>query len=218
VYNDANYYYFRATLWHDIPPTDGSTPFFPRRANMFYNTDGNSGTGYSAIGSEFLQQSSSFYQEKDGAFNEGQVLVGMAAGYLIRPIVRPASYPADFEWRYPRNATFSVASGGGLVFSTNFISFLWQGNNVGFVTQNTAPADGGVITYTNAAPTVVPGLPLGQLGINNLPGGNVALVWDPPGTLQSTIALGNTWTNLPAAVSPYVIPSSGGQQFFRLVK
>jgi len=221
VYNDDSYYYFRATLWHDIAPTDGSNPVFPRRANLFFDTDGDSGTGYhanAAIGSEFLQQSSSFYQEKGGTFNEGQVLVGMAAGYLIRPNTRPASYPADFEWRYPRTATFSVASGGGLIFSTNFISFLWQGNNTAFVTQNTAPSGGGVITYTNAIPAIVPRLPLGQLAVDKLSGGNIAIVWDPPGTLQFSTALGNTWTNLPAATSPYVAPSSSGQRFFRLAQ
>ena len=111
VYNDANYYYFRVTLWHDIPSANG---FFPKYANMFFDTDNNNGTGYSAIGSEFLQQSSSFYQERGGTFSsEGQVLVNMAAGYLIAPTVRETTFPADFEFRYPRNAQFSAASGGG---------------------------------------------------------------------------------------------------------
>ena len=79
VYNDANYYYFRVTLWHDIPSANGC---FPKYCNMFFDTDNNNGTGYSAIGSEFLQQSGSFYQERGGTFSsEGQVLVNMAAGY-----------------------------------------------------------------------------------------------------------------------------------------
>ncbi len=67
----------------------------------------------------------------------------MAAGYLIRPNVRETTFPADFEIRYPRNAMFSAASGGGLVFSTNVLNFLWQGQTTGFVPVNTAAINGG---------------------------------------------------------------------------
>jgi Big-like domain-containing protein/immunoglobulin I-set domain protein len=210
MYNDANYTYFRVTLWHDIPAANG---FFPKYCNMFYNTDGDSSTGYSAIGSELLQQSSSFYQEKNGAFNDGVTPVGM--DYLIRPVTREVSFPADFEFRYSRKATFG---GGGLIFSTNQISFFWQGQTPGFVAINTAASDGSVISYTNVAATVVPGLPLGQLAISPVPGKQVALTWDAAGTLQSSGLLTNTWTNMPAAASPFVIPASAGQQFFRLTK
>jgi hypothetical protein len=230
VFNDANYYYLRATLYHDIPASDGPG-CFPRRANQHYDTDNNGDTGYKpapaqpGFGSEFLQQSGSFYQERGGTFSsEGQVLVGMAAGYLIRPTVRPASYPADFEWRFPRTATFSAASGGGLVFSTNVLKLFFQGQTPGFVVLNQAPAVGltpnPYIPYTNVVSAVVPALAPGQLAITSLPGGNVALTWDPPGSLQvnNSLASSGTWTNLPAAVSPYVIPSSGAQQFFRLAK
>jgi hypothetical protein len=214
VYNDANYIYFRVTLWHDIPSANG---FFPKYVNMFYDTDNNSGTGYSAIGSEFLQQSGSFYQERAGGFNEGQVLVNMAAGYLIQPSVRETTFPADFEFRYPRNAQFSAASGGGLVFSTNVVNFLWQGQTPGFVVENTASINGGVISATNVVPTVVPGLPLGGLSISSVPGRNVAVSWDTPATLQSVDSLNNTWTNVPAATAPYITPTANSQ-FFRLTK
>ena len=66
VYNDDDYYYFRVTLWHDVPASDG---FFPRRANLHFDTDNNGATGYhpdasSNFGSEFLLQSGFFYQEK----------------------------------------------------------------------------------------------------------------------------------------------------------
>jgi len=215
VYNDANYIYFRVTLWHDIPSANG---FFPKYVNMFYDTDNNSGTGYSAIGSEFLQQSSSFYQERGGAFNEGQVLVNMAAGYLIAPTTRETTFPADFEFRYPRNAQFSAASGGGLVFSTNVVNFLWQGQTPGFVVENTASNNGGVISATNVVPVVVPAPPLGGLSISAVPGHNVAVIWDTtPATLQSVDNLNNTWTNVPAAAAPYITPTVGSQ-FFRLTK
>ena len=215
VYNDANYYYFRVTLWHDIPSASG---FFPKYCNMFFDTDNNSGTGYSAIGSEFLQQSSSFYQERGGTFSsEGQVLVNMVAGYLIKPSVRETTFPADFEFRYPRNAQFSAASGGGLVFSTNVVNFLWQGQTTGFVPVNTASINGGVISYTNTVQTVVPAPPLGGLSISAVPGHNVAVTWDTPATLQSVDSLNNTWTNVPAAAAPYVAPAANSQ-FFRLTK
>ncbi len=183
VYNDANYYYFRVTLYHDIPSANG---FFPKYANMFFDTDNNSATGYPTIGSEFLQQSSSFYQERGGTFSsEGQVLVNMAAGYLIAPTVRETTFPADFEFRYPRNAQFSAASGGGLVFSTNAVNFLWQGQTPGFVPLNTASNNGGAIFYTNTVPTAVPAPALGGLSISAVPGHNLAVTWDTPATLQA---------------------------------
>src|SRR6185312_2258996 len=184
----------------------------------FFDTDNNSASGYSAIGSEFLQQSSSFYQERGGGFNEGQVLVNMAAGYLIKPTVRETTFPADFEFRYPRNAQFSAASGGGLVFSTNTVNFLWQGQTPGFVVQNTASLNGGTIPYTNSVQTVVQPPPLGGLSISAVPGHNVAVTWDTPATLQVADGLTNTWTNVPAATAPYIAPGTNNQQFFRLSK
>jgi hypothetical protein len=219
VYNDADYYYFRVTLWHDIAPTDGAG-CFPRRANLHFDTDGAESTGHHpalslpGFGAELLQQSSNQYQEKNGGFNDGVAPVGL--NYLISPTVRPASYPASFEWRYSRKATFG---GGGLIFSTNTVGLFFQGNNSGFVPMNWAPlADGSLITYTNVASVVVPSLPLGQLGINRLADGRAAVVWDPPGTLQAAGTVGGTWTNVPAATSPYLLPASGSQQYFRLIK
>jgi hypothetical protein len=211
LYNDANYYYFRVTLWHDIPSANG---FFPKYCNMFYNTDGDSSSGYSAIGSELLQQSSSFYQEKNGSFNDNVTPVGI--DYLIRPTTREASFPADFEFRYSRKATFGSST--NLIFSTNGISFLWQGQNPSFVPLNTAPSGGGAISYTNVTPIAVPALPLGRLAISAVPNRQVALMWDASATLQASGSLTGTWTNVPAAISPYVIPAPAGQQFFRLTQ
>jgi hypothetical protein len=222
VFNDDNYYYFRVTLWHDVPSSDG---FFPRRANLHFDTDNNGATGYHpaanpSFGSEFLMQTGYFYQEKGGAFNEGQVLVGMAAGYLIAPTTRETTFPADFEFRLPRNATFSAASGGGLVFSTNVLRFYFEGNDVSYTPRNFAPTNSVTtdhwISYTNVPTTTAP-LPIGSLAMNAVPGGKVALVWDPPGMLQCRGSLTtDTWTNLPMATSPYVIPTDGNCQFFRL--
>ena len=150
------------------------------------------------------------------------MLVGMAAGYLIAPTTREASFFADFEWRFPRNATFSAASGGGLVFSGNVLRFFFQGNDTNYIPRNFAPTNSVTpdpwISYANVVPTSAV-LPPGQLGINSLPDGRVALVWDPPGVLQSNSSLTtDSWTNLPAATSPYIISTAGDSRFFRLAR
>ena len=211
VYNDADYYYFRVTLWHDIPSASGQ---FPKYCNMFYDTDNNSGTGFSAIGSDFLNESTAFFQEKNGNINDGVTPGGV--NYLVAPTVPAASFPADFEFRLSRQATFGD---GTPVFPTNVINFLWEGDTVGFgAVLNIAPSGGGVISYTNIDLSV-PALPLGQLAIYSLAGGNAALVWDANAKLQCSGSLnGGSWTNMPTAASPYVIPSSGSQMFFRLAQ
>jgi hypothetical protein len=118
---------------------------------------------------------------------------------------------------------FSAGSGGGLVFSTNLIKFFFQGQTTGFVPINQAPASGTTpdpyLSYTNVVPAVASALPLGQLAISSVAGGKAALSWDLPGTLQvGGSLLGGSWTNLPAATSPYIVPASGGQLFFRLTQ
>ena len=111
----------------------------------------------------------------------------MAAGYLIAPTIRETSFPADFEWRLPRNATFSAASGGGPVFSTNVLRLFFQGNDVNFAPKNFAPTNTVTsspwISYTNVSPQSIPGMPWGQLAISLLANGNVAVIWDVPGDL-----------------------------------
>jgi hypothetical protein len=209
VYDDANYYYFRVTLWHDIPSASGQ---FPKYMDMFYDTDNNSETGYSAIGSDFLQQSTAFYQEKNGNFNDGVTPLGI--NYLIAPTVPAASFPADFEFRYSKDATFGD---GTPLFPTNVINFLWEGQTPGFVVENIAPSDGGVISYTNST-LVVPPLPVGSVAIYNMTGGNAAIVWDAQAALQSSSSLTGPWTNVPSATSPFTMPYSGNQQFFRLAQ
>ncbi len=210
LYNDADYYYFRVTLWADIDPDSGQIPAF---VNMFFDTDNNPGTGYGAIGSELLVQSGYSYQEKNGGFNDNAPING------LNWLCLPAAPGTNFEFRLSLAATFQD---GTLVFSTNQINFMFQGQTPGWVLENQAPPSGGpssAISYTNTTlPSVAP-LPLGQLSVSALPGGQAAIVWDSAGGLQQSSSLGGgSWTNLPAATSPYVIPAAGVKAFFRLVR
>jgi hypothetical protein len=211
VYNDSNYIYFRVTLWADIDPSAGQ---FPSYVNMFFNTDNNSGTGYGSIGSEMLIQSGFSYQQKDGGTGNGFVDSFGING--LNWLCLPQAPGTNFEFRLSRTATFGEDNTP--VFSADAFSFLFQGMNPSFVVQNTAPV-GGVITYTYiAAPYVAP-LPLGKIAIYPVPGGQAAVVWDPPGVLQQSSSLtGGSWTNVPTAVSPDVMPVSGANQFFRLTR
>lgn len=204
LYSDASRYCFRVTLWQDIPSGDGQFPFY---VNMFFDTDNNAGSGFSAFGSELLIQSGFSYQEKNGGFNEGPI-------NNLNWTCLPAVPATNFEFSVSRAATF--ASDNTLVFPTNVLNFLFQGMTPGFVPVNTAPASG-VISFTNTAQVTVPSLPLGKIAISSLSGGKVALSWDLPGSLQAKGSLtSGAWTNVPAATSPYVIPAGGSQLFFRL--
>ena len=204
VYNDAGYYYFRVTLWGDIEPGAGQ---FPDYANLFFDTDNNASTGYAPIGSEFLVQSGFSYQEKNGNFNDGSAINGLDWLCL------PAAPGTNFEYRVSQAATFQD---GTPVFVTNQVNLRFQGQTSGWAAVNTVPLDSAV-SYTNTTPPSVAPLPVGPLAIAALPGAQAAIVWDTAGGLQQAASLvGGSWTNLPAAASPYVIPASGTKQFFRL--
>jgi hypothetical protein len=211
VYNDANYYYFRVTLWTDIEPSAGQFPYY---VNMFFDTDNNAGTGYGSIGSEMLIQSGYSYQQKDGG-----IANGLVDGYGINGLnwlCLPQAPGTNFEFRLCRAATFGEDNTP--VFTAGQINFLFQGMTPSFTVENTVPSSG-VLSYTNATSPVVPSLPLGKLAIERIAGGQAAVLWDPPGTLQQSSSLkGGSWTNLPSAVSPYIIPVSGTKQFFRLTQ
>jgi hypothetical protein len=207
VYNDANFYYFRVTLWTDITNTAGE---FPDYVNMYFDTDNNEATGFfvqGALGSEMLIQSGFGYQEKNGNFNDGYGINGL--GWLCLP-----SEPGtNFEFEVSRAATFGQTDTA--VFTTNVINFIFLGQTPSFAAENWAPPSG-YLTYSNVtAPSVAP-LPLGDADINVLPGGQLAIIWQPPGTLQSSTNLNGSWTNVPSATSPYIIPLAGTGQFFRL--
>jgi hypothetical protein len=209
VYNDANYYYFRVTLWTDINPASGE---FPDYVNMYFDTDNNQATGYQVngvLGSEMLVQTGAGYQEKDGTFNDGYGINGL--GWLCLP----AEPGTNFEFEISRAATFGQDDTP--VFSTNVINFMFLAQNPEWAAVNWAPPLGsGFISYSNASAISVPPLPLGELAINRLSGGQAAVVWSPPGALQCSTNLNAGWTNLPAATSPYVIPAAGVAEFFRL--
>jgi hypothetical protein len=208
VYNDANYYYFRVTLWSDINPASGQ---FPDYVNMEFDTDNNAGTGYGPIGSEMLIQSGFSYQEKNGNFNDG---VGSING--LNWLCLPQSPGTNFEFQISMAATFP--DNGQPVFTTNQVNFLFQGMTPNFVVENQAPPSG-AISYVNITPPTIGSLPLGKLGIFALPAGRAAVLWNLPGQLQvSSSITGGSWTNLPAATSPYVIPVASGEQYFRLTR
>lgn len=205
VFNDANNYYFRVTLWQDVPPGSGR---FPDYANLYYDTDNNVDSGHlpGMIGSELLTQSGIGYQEKNGGFNEGDIL-------NLDWFCLPSVPGTNFEFSISRAARY--ASDNGLVFTTNTLNIHFAGQTDGWTEVNHAPAIG-VVSYTNVS-TFVPSLPLGSIAIEQLSGGKVALVWDLPGNLQARGSLSSGfWTNVPAATSPYVVPASGTQLFFRL--
>jgi len=205
MYNDATNYYFYVTLWHDIPSASGQ---FPAYVNMFFNTDGDSSTGYlpGTIGSELLIQSGYSYQEKNGGFNEGSIN-GLNWTCL------PAAPGTNFEFSVSRLAAF--ASDNTLVFPTNQLTFIFQGMTPSFNPLNQTT----LITYTNVTNPSVASLPLGRLAVDSLSAGTIAVVWNSPGTLQENTSLsGGTWTNLPSATSPYVVPNYGRQLYFRLAQ
>ncbi len=207
VFNDANYYYFRVTLWNDIVPSAGQFPYY---VNMFFDTDNNASTGYSAIGSDLLVQSGYSYHEAAGSFNDGTGVNGLNFLSL------PASPGTNFEFKMSTAATYGPANSP--LFTTNLINFIFQGMTPGFVVENTVPSSG-ELSYTNVIPPALAPLPLGKLAIYSLAGKKAVLAWDQAVTLQeSSVVTGGTWTNLPVAASPYVIPVTGTSQFFRLAQ
>jgi hypothetical protein len=208
AFSDANRYCFRVTLWQDIAPADGQ---FPDYVDMFFDTDNDSTTGYPAVGpvgSEMLIESGFGYQEKNGNFNDGTGING------LNWVSLPAAPGTNFEFSISRAATF--ASDGTPVFTTNVLNFQFVGLMNTFVPANRAPSSG-VISFTNMPTVNVPSLPPGRIAIQQLPGGLVALVWDATARLQARGSLSSgSWADVPAAVSPYVIPASGTQMYFRL--
>jgi len=208
MFNDASNYYFLVTLWHDIPPASGQ---FPLYANIYYDTDNDVSTGFSPglYGSELLTQSGSGYQEKNGNFNDGFGINGLGWSCL------PASPGTNFEFSISRSATY--ASDNLPVFTTNLLNVHFQGQTTSFTVANDAPP-GGMISYTNVD-IAVPTLPVSRLAANPLSGNRVAVTWEGTGTLQAKSSLtSGTWTNVPAATSPYVPPTAQGQLFFRLTQ
>ena len=103
------------------------------------------------------------------------------------------------------------------MFTTNVLNVHFEGVTTGWAAVNEAPP-GGVMSYTNVD-IVVPTLPVSRVAARPVPGNRVAVTWEGTGTLQAKGSLnGGTWTNVPAATSPYVSPASQGSLFFRLTQ
>jgi hypothetical protein len=177
---------------------------------MFFDTDNNPSTGYSAIGSDLLVQSGYSYHESAGNFTDALGING------LNWLCLPASPGTNFEFQMSLATTYGPTDLP--LFTTNLVNFIFQGMTPGFVVENTVPPSG-VISYTNVIPPAVAALPLGKLAIYTLPGKQAVVAWDQSATLQvSSVVTGGTWTNLPAATSPYIIPVAGVNQFFRLTQ
>ena len=199
VFNDANYIYFRVTTWD---PT--VLPIWYN--NFFFDTDNNPTTGYTAWGgAEMLIQGGAGYQEKNGAFNEGDI---NALDWLCIP----ADSSTNFEFRISRAATY--ANDNLPVFTTNIINFAFDAENTSYQSVNRVPTSGSLSYTLVEAPPIEPG----PLGIS-FAGGQVHVTWVGPGTLQSCGSLVNAqWTNVPSAGGQYVIPATAAEQYFRLAQ
>ena len=211
VCNDANYLYLRFNVngGADVTPFDGND-----KNNVLINGDNDNNTGYfnfaiSGLGSEMLIQGGAGYQEKNGAFNEGAIDAA-SLGWLSAP-----SAGQDFEMRFSRAVAYP---GGGSVITTNTIQFLLETERSDYTAAQLVPdvAQDGVFafTYTFAVGAAQPG-PLAA----SKSGGNVVITWPGSGTLQSRDSFTTgTWANVPGASSPYSIPTTGIQRYFRLMQ
>jgi hypothetical protein len=198
VATDESYIYVRVTLYSSGDPADFHN-------NLFIDADNDPTTGYlfGGIGSEMLIQSGAGYQEKGGSFNEGDI---NGLDYSIAP----AGDATDFEFRFSRNATYALS--GLPVFTTNSFAIALEAESSGFATKDTAPDFGGFIaTFAGSAQP-------GSLVIGGAQG-QVTISWSGAGTLQTRQALNSgTWENVADAASPYTVPTTNSQSFFRLMQ
>lgn len=198
AFNDADYIYFRLTLYE---PSD----LLSAQNNLFIDTDNDPATGnVSWGGSELLIQGAVGYQEKNGGFNEG-LIEGLR--YLSAHAGQ-----TNYEFRVARTAKF--VSDGTSVFTTNVVNFAFDGE-VNWASVNRMPiGNGATIAYT----LVEPSAPLSPLAIV-VTSGQAAISWSGPGKLQSSTTLNdNSWTDVPQATSPYRTAATGQQVFYRLIQ
>ncbi|MCX6923264.1 MAG: Ig-like domain-containing protein [Verrucomicrobia bacterium] len=182
AFNDANYIYFRLTLW---APSD----LLSAQNNIFVDTDNNSMTGNTGWGgSELLIQGGVGYQEKNGGFNEG-LINGL-------DFISANSGNTNYEFRISRAATY--VSDGLPLFTTNAINFAFDGE------VNWAPVNRMPPTYGSTIPyTLLPG-PLAV----TLSRGQVTLSWPGTSTLQACDSLtsGSCRINRPTPIPPGRMP------------
>lgn len=130
--NDDDYLYVRVTI------EAGAAIQAPGGYNVFVDTDGDSGTGFTAFGSpnfgsELLLQNGGFYQQRGGGFNEGGI---SNADFAIAPA--PATQATDYEFRISRSATYDSDSANVFpaMASLRLVMDLFDG---GFASVDTLP-------------------------------------------------------------------------------
>jgi hypothetical protein len=198
AFNDANYIYFRLTLWE---PSD----LLSAQNNIFIDTDNNPATGLAFWGgSELLLQGGIGYQEKNGTFNEG-LINGLE-------FLSANSGSTNYEFRVARAATY--VSDGTPVFATNAINFAFDGES-NWVTVNRMPTGtGSTIAYTLVEPRLAPPGPLAI----TLSAGSLTLTWPGSGILQACDSVtSGSWTNVPSAGNSYTTHPSESKLFYRLI-
>lgn len=198
AFNDANYIYFRLTLWE---PSD----LLSAQNNIFIDTDNNPSTGLVFWGgSELLIQGGTGYQEKNGTFNEG-LINGL-------DFLSANSGSTNYEFRVSRAATY--VSDGTPVFTTNVINFAFDGESNWVTVNRMPPTTGATIAYTLVEPQLAPP---GPLAINLAPG-SLTITWPGSGTLQACDSvISGSWTNVPSAAGSYTAHPSENKLFYRLI-
>ncbi len=148
-----------------------------------------------------LIQSGAGYQEKNGAFNEGDIT---GLDWAIAPV----GVASDFEFRFSRHASY--ATDGTPVFTGDIFGFLLESENTGFVTEDTAP-DSGAFAYTFSTSSPGPRLTI------TLDQGNVTISWPGTGKLQSRRSLGaDSWQDVPNASSGFTVPAAELETYYRV--
>ena len=134
VANDESYLYLRFSLYADANP-------FTSQQNLFFDTDNNPATGYSAngIGSEMLIQSGSGYRELNGNFNAGGV-------NGVDWLASPGGTGTEFEVRISRSATY--ADNSAPVFTNGTIAFNFESDET--IGNEWFPSAPGGISYSFA--------------------------------------------------------------------
>lgn len=113
--------------------------------NVFINADGDSATGYGAhgTGSELLIQGGVGYQEKNGTFNDGNLIADLGWS------AAPTGSAGEFEFRISRHAKYDD---GTPVFTSETIAILLETENPNFGEVDIAKDDGPIEYTLTAAP------------------------------------------------------------------
>src|SRR5664279_2003277 len=137
IANDQTNLYIRFTLYS--PRADAFANSFD---NIFIDADNDPGTGFvvAGIGSSMLIQGGGGYQEITGGFNVGGV---DNLGWNI------AGSPDSMDYEFSISLGATYAGDSTMVFASNTIAILLEGDTAGYVSVEYAPPLGGMI-YTLA--------------------------------------------------------------------